>query len=74
MPGFPVHHQLLDLAQTHDHRFGDAIQPFHPLLSPSPAFINLLGFNSIDFENFYLPVIENIDNFYQKLANKYVLI
>ena len=31
MPGFPVHHQLLELTQTHVHRVGDAIQPFHPL-------------------------------------------
>ena len=38
MPGFPVHHQLLELAQIHVHQVGDAIQPFHPLLSPSPAF------------------------------------
>ena len=38
-PGFPVHHQLLELAQTHVHRVSDAIQPSHPLLSPSlPAF------------------------------------
>ena len=38
-PGFPVHHQLLELAQTPVHRVGDAIQPSHPLLSPSlPAF------------------------------------
>ena len=35
MPGFPIHHQLLELAQTHVHRVGDAIQPSHPLLSPS---------------------------------------
>ena len=32
-PGFPVHHQLPELAQTHVHRVGDAIQPFHPLSS-----------------------------------------
>ena len=39
MPGFPVHHQHLELSQIHVHRFGDAIQPSHPLLSPSlPAF------------------------------------
>ena len=38
MPGFPVHHQLRVIAQTHVHRVGDAIQPPHPLLSPSPAF------------------------------------
>ena len=37
-PSFPVHHQLLELAQTHVHLVGDAIQPSHPLLSPSPAF------------------------------------
>ena len=41
MSGFPVHHQLLDLAQTHMHRVGDAIQPSHPLLSPSPPAFNL---------------------------------
>ena len=36
--GFPVHHQLPELAQTHVHRVGDAIQPSHPLSSPPPAF------------------------------------
>ena len=35
-PGLPVHHQLPELTQTHVHRVGDAIQPSHPLLSPSP--------------------------------------
>ena len=40
-PGFPVHHQLLKLAQTHVHLVGDAIQPFHPLSSPSPPGFNL---------------------------------
>ena len=39
--GFPVHHQLLELSQTHVHRVGDAIQPSHPLLSPSPPTFNL---------------------------------
>ena len=42
MPGFPVHHQLPELAQTHVHRVSDAIQPSHPLLSPSPLAFNLL--------------------------------
>ena len=37
-PGFPVHHQLLELAQTHVHGAGDAIQPSHLLSSPSLAF------------------------------------
>ena len=40
-PGLPVHHQLLELAQTHVHRVGDAIQPSHPLLSLSPPAFNL---------------------------------
>ena len=40
-PGFPVHHQLPELAQTHIHRVGDAIQPSHPLSSPSPPTFNL---------------------------------
>ena len=34
--GFPVHHQLQEFTQTHVHRVSDAIQPSHPLLSPSP--------------------------------------
>ena len=41
IPGFPVHHQLPELAQTHAHWVGDAIQPSHPLLSPSPPALNL---------------------------------
>ena len=41
MPSFPVHHGLLELAQTHVHRIGDAIQLSHPLLSPSPLAFNL---------------------------------
>ena len=40
-PGFPVHHQLPELTQTHVHRVGDAIQPPHPLPSPSPPASNL---------------------------------
>ena len=40
-PGFPVHHHLPELAQTHVHRVSDAIQPSHPLLSPSPPAFNL---------------------------------
>ena len=41
MPGFPVHHQLPELAQTHVHQAGDAIQPSHPLSSHSPPGFNL---------------------------------
>ena len=40
-PGFPVHHQLLELAQTHVHWVSDAIQSSHPLLPPSPPSLNL---------------------------------
>ena len=40
-PAFPVHHQLPQLAQTHAHRVGDAIQPSYPLSSPSPPAFNL---------------------------------
>ena len=41
MPGLPVHHQLPEFTQTHVHWVGDAIQPSHPLLSPSPPSFNL---------------------------------
>ena len=40
-PGLPVRHQLLEFTQTHVHWDGDAIQPSHPLLSPSPPSFNL---------------------------------
>ena len=40
-PDFPVYHQLPDLNQTHVHRVGDAMQPSHPLSSPSPPALNL---------------------------------
>ena len=40
-PGFPVHHQLPGLTQTHVHWLGDAIQPSHSLSSPSPPTFNL---------------------------------
>ena len=41
MPGSPVFHYPLELAQTHVHCIGDAIQPSQPLLSPSPPALNL---------------------------------
>ena len=40
-PGFPFHHQLPELIQTHVHWVGDAIQPSHPLSFPSPSTFNL---------------------------------
>ena len=39
-PGLPVHHQLPEFTQTHVHRVSDAIQPSHPLSSPSPPATN----------------------------------
>ena len=39
-PGLPVHHQLPEFTQTHVHQIGDAIQPSHPLSSPSPPAPN----------------------------------
>ena len=41
MPGLPVHHQLLEFTQTHVYWVSDAIQPSHPLSSPSPHAFNL---------------------------------
>ena len=41
MPGLPAHHQLPEFTQTLVHRVGDAIQPTHPLSSPSPSAFNL---------------------------------
>ena len=46
-PGFPVHQQLPELAQTHIQWVGDAIQPSHPLLSPSPPAFSLSQHQSL---------------------------
>ena len=46
-PGLPVHHQLPEFTQTHIHRVGDAIQPSHPLSSPSPPAPNLSQHQSL---------------------------
>ena len=53
-PGFPVHHQLLELAQTHVHQVGDAIQPYHPLSSPSPPAFNLSQHQSLFKSQFFV--------------------
>ena len=47
MPGFPVYHQLPELAQTHVHRVGDATQPSHPLLSHSPSALSLSQYQGL---------------------------
>ena len=46
-PGLPVHHWLLEFIQTHVHIVGDAIQPSHPLSSPSPPAFNLSQHQSL---------------------------
>ena len=54
MPGFPVHHELPELAQTHVHQVGDALQPSHSLSSPSPPAFSLSqhqGGNSFSHES-----------------------
>ena len=47
MPGYLVHHQLPKLAKMHVHQVGDAIQPYHPLSSPSTDAFNLLLHQSL---------------------------
>ena len=49
MPGLPVHHELPESTQTHVHRVDDAIQPSHPLLSPSPPALSLFQHQIIYF-------------------------
>ena len=46
-PGLPVHHHLPEFIHTHVHRVGDAIQPSHPLSSPSPPAPNLSQHQSL---------------------------
>ena len=47
MPGLPVHHQLPEFTQTHVHWISDAIQPSHPLSSPSPPAFNLSQYQGL---------------------------
>ena len=47
MPGFPVRHQLTDLAQAHVNQVSDASQPSYPLLSPSPPAFNLSQYQGL---------------------------
>ena len=52
-PGFPVHHHLPELAQTHGHRVGDAIQPSHPLSSSSAPAFNLPSIRVFSMTQFF---------------------
>ena len=53
-PGLPVHHQLPESTQTHVHWVGDAIQPSHPLSSPSPPALNLFQYQGLFIFIFFL--------------------
>jgi len=59
-PGFPVHYQILELAQTCVHRVGDAIQSSHPLSFPSP--LGLTGFISLLSKNSPTPQFKSINS------------
>ena len=52
-PGLPVHHQLPEFTETHVHRVGDAIQPSHPLTSPSCLALNLSVSGSFQMSQFF---------------------
>ena len=52
-PGLPVHHQLIELAQTQVHRVGDAIQPSNPLSSLSPPAFNLAASGSFQMSQYF---------------------
>ena len=72
MAGFPVHHQLLEPTQTHVHWVSDAIQPSHPLSSPSPPAFNLSQhqglfhgvISSHQVLEFQLPLLMNIQDWF----------
>ena len=59
-PGFPIHHQLPELAQTHVHRVGDAIQPSHLLSSPSPPAFSFSWHESLLRSQFFVSAGQNI--------------
>ena len=52
-PGLPVHHHLLEFTQTHIHRVSDAIQPSHPLSTPSPPAPNLSASGSFPMSQLF---------------------
>jgi len=63
-PGFPVHHQFLEFTQTHVHWVSDAIQPSHPLLSPSPPAF--LASGSFQMNQFFASGGQSINRKYIK--------
>ena len=59
-PGLSVHHQLLELAQSHVHWVGDAMHPPHPLLSPSPPAFSIFQHRIFSRSQFFAPVSQII--------------
>jgi len=59
-PGFPINHQLPEFARTQVHRFGDAIQPSHPLSSPSLPAFNLPASGAFPKSQFFTSGGQNI--------------
>ena len=62
MPGFQVDHQLMELAQTHVHQVSDAIQPSHPLSSPSALSLGVAIDNTKANGLGYVPQIFHVQN------------
>ena len=70
LPGFPVHHQLLELAQVHVHRVGDAIQPSHPLIFLPSVFPSIRVFSNESFLHIRWPKYWSF-SFNISLSNEY---
>ena len=71
MPGFHVHHQLLEIAQTHVCRVGDAIQLFHSLSSPSHPAFNLCSIRVFSNESVLRIMCSKYWSFSISLSNEY---
>ena len=63
MPGFPVHDQLPEFTQAHDHQVGDAIQPSHPLSSPSSPAPNTSQHQSFPMSQLFTRGGQSIGSF-----------
>ena len=69
-PGFPLHHQLLEVTQTHVHWVGDIIQPSHPLLLPPSTFPSIRVFSNESVLHMRWPKIWSF-SFSISLSNEY---
>ena len=82
MPGFSVHHQLLELAQTSVHQVHDVIQPSHPLSSPSSAFnlsqkqglFQWVFSTSTNIQREYLRISTNLASWFFKTNHAYSML